>query len=182
VAAIAEKQDSAITDGGFKVSLFRNSQKMRRSTMVAALGVSVVLALGACSTSASPGASGGAATTGAGGGDLVLVQAVRSLSNPYHANWVAGGALFADSVGLKQVVLSDDGDSQTQLSQIKSLLTGGKKMILNVDPNTSSDTQALVRRSAMLGVTSSPSGTSPTPFTRGTSAITGSRTSPPMGT
>lgn len=127
------------------MSLFRNSQKMRRSTMVAALGVSVVLALGACSTSASPGASGGAAATGAGGGDLVLVQAVRSLSNPYHANWVAGGALFADSVGLKQVVLSDDGDSQKQLSQIKSLLAGGKKIILNVDPNTSSDTQAIVR-------------------------------------
>lgn len=112
--------------------------------MVAALGVSAVLALGACSTSTAPEGTGGAAKSVAAS-DLVLVQAVRSLSNPYHANWVAGGKLFADSVGLKQVVLSDDGDSQKQLSQIKSLLAGGKKIILNVDPNTSSDAQAIVR-------------------------------------
>jgi len=126
------------------VSLFRKNQMMRRGTIVAALGVGVALALSACSTAASPGGSSAAATPGAGG-DLVLVQAVRSLSNPYHANWVAGGTLFAGSVGLKQVVLSDEGDSQKQLSQIKSLLAGGKKIILNVDPNTSSDTQAIVR-------------------------------------
>jgi ribose transport system substrate-binding protein len=128
------------------VSLFRNTQMRHRGAIAAALGVSAVLALGACSTTAaSPGPSDGAATAGGSTDNLVLVQAVRSLSNPYHANWVAGGSLFADSVGLKQVVLSDDGDSQKQLSQIKSLLAGGKKIILNVDPNTSSDTQAIVR-------------------------------------
>lgn len=131
------------------MSLFRNSQMTHRG-IAAALGFSAALALGACSTTTtpeSPGPDDGTATAEAPAAneDLVLVQAVRSLSNPYHANWVAGGALFAESVGIEQVVLSDDGDSQKQLSQIKSLLAGGKTIILNVDPNTSSDAQAIVR-------------------------------------
>lgn len=132
------------------MSLSRSFQIRRRGSIVAVLGISAALALAACSTSPtpeSPEPGEGAATTEAppANEDLVLVQAVRSLSNPYHANWVAGGELFAQSVGIEQVVLSDEGDSQKQLSQIKSLLAGGKTIILNVDPNTSSDAQAIVR-------------------------------------
>lgn len=132
------------------MSLFRKSQMRRRGSIAAALGFSAALALGACSTtttpeSPEPGEGAATAEEPAANEDLVLVQAVRSLSNPYHANWVAGGELFAESVGIEQVVLSDEGDSQKQLSQIKSLLAGGKTIILNVDPNTSSDAQAIVR-------------------------------------
>jgi ribose transport system substrate-binding protein len=77
--------------------------------------------------------------------DIVLVEAIRSLSNPYHANWAKGGQYFGDSVGMQVKVLTDDGDSQKQLAQIRSLLSGDKTVVLNVDPNTSSDTQAIVR-------------------------------------
>ena len=77
--------------------------------------------------------------------DIVLVESVRSLSNPYHANWVKGGQFFGSSVGMPVKVLTDDGDSQKQLAEIRSVLSGGKTVVLNVDPNTSSDTQAIVQ-------------------------------------
>lgn len=77
--------------------------------------------------------------------DVQLVESVRSLSNSYHANWVAGGKLFGQSVGKEVSVITDEADSQKQLSQIKSLAGGGKVFALNVDPNTSADTEAIVR-------------------------------------
>jgi ribose transport system substrate-binding protein len=77
--------------------------------------------------------------------DLVLVQSIRSLSNPYHANWAKGGEMFAESVGMPVQTLANEGDSQQQLNQIKSVLSAGSTVVLNVDPNTSSDTQAIVR-------------------------------------
>jgi ribose transport system substrate-binding protein len=83
--------------------------------------------------------------------DIVLVEAIRSLSNPYHANWAKGGQFFADTQGMKVQIITDEGDSQKQLAQIRSLLAGNKTVVLNVDPNTSSDTQAIVRAVADAG-------------------------------
>jgi len=77
--------------------------------------------------------------------DVQLVESVRSLSNSYHANWVAGGKLFGESVSKEVTVITDEADSQKQLSQIKSLAGSGKVFALNVDPNTSADTEAIVR-------------------------------------
>lgn len=142
-----------------QVSVFRNTLVKRRGFAATALGVSALIALAACSsggTTETPTTTedGGAAPTSdaaeptepaAPAGDIVLVNAIRSLSNPYHANWAAGGDLFAGSVGLEQVVLSDEADSQRQLSQIRAQLATGKTIVLNVDPNTSSDTEAIVR-------------------------------------
>jgi len=110
------------------------------------------LALAGCSTTASQ--SSGSKTGGNKGVDpknLVLVESVRSLSNPYHAQWVKGGQMFADSVGAKLTVLTDEGDSQKQLSGISSLANSGKTIVLNVDPNTNSDTQAIVRTVTAAG-------------------------------
>ncbi|WP_157773481.1 sugar ABC transporter substrate-binding protein [Brachybacterium vulturis] len=105
------------------------------------------LSLAACSST-----SGGGDEPAAGSdGDVQLVLAIRSLSNPYHANWVEGAEIFAESIGQELTVLSDDGDSQKQLSQIRSLLASGQTIALNVDPNTSSDTQAIVRAVADAG-------------------------------
>lgn len=111
-------------------------------TAVAAAGALLMLVSG-CS-SASEDVSGQPAQT-ASKDDVVLVQSIRSLSNPYHANWAKGGEMFADSVGLEVQTLANEGDSQQQLNQIRSVLSGGKTVVLNVDPNTSSDTQAIVR-------------------------------------
>ena len=121
----------------------------KKGRVLAAFAVASVLTLASCSSSpeSETGDDQGQEETDAD--DIVFIQAVRSLSNPYHANWVAGGELYADQIEVEQVVLSDDGDSQKQLSQIKSQLatssSAGKTVVLNVDPNTSADTQAIVR-------------------------------------
>ncbi|QFG69733.1 sugar ABC transporter substrate-binding protein [Ornithinimicrobium pratense] len=128
-----------------RVFSLRNSRKRTR-TGVSAVAVFAALSLAACSSG--DGGSDGAATgtpDGDSGDDVQLVLAIRSLSNPYHANWVEGAEIFAESVDKDLTVLSDDGDSQKQLSQIRSLIASGQTIALNVDPNTSSDTQAIVR-------------------------------------
>jgi ribose transport system substrate-binding protein len=110
------------------------------------------LVLAGCSTagSAASGSQSGG-TQHADPKNIVLVESVRSLSNPYHAQWVKGGQMFADSIGVKLTVLTDEGDSQKQLSGIRSLANSGKTIVLNVDPNTNSDTQAIVRTVQQAG-------------------------------
>lgn len=119
---------------------------------------SVALTMAACSSGAptqgasvpasdKPAESGAAAEPQepAKDDDIQLVLAIRSLSNPYHANWAEGAEMYAKSIGKELTILSDEGDSQKQLAQIRSTLAAGKTIVLNVDPNTSSDTQAIVR-------------------------------------
>lgn len=113
----------------------------RRARLAVVATAALSLAVAGCSSASDDTAS----TPAKSKEDIVLVEAIRSLSNPYHANWVKGGQFFADSVGMKVQVLTDEGDSQKQLAQIRSLLSGDKTVVLNVDPNTSSDTQAIVR-------------------------------------
>jgi len=114
----------------------------RRSRLgVAGLALLGLLAAG-CSSASQDSAS---QNRPAGPQNLVLVQAIRSLSNPYHAEWAKGGEMFAASVGLPLQTLTDEGDSQLQLNQIKQVLASGKTVVLNADPNTTSDTQAIVR-------------------------------------
>jgi len=98
-------------------------------------------ALTGCS-SASEDTSGGAAP--ATSDDVELIQGVRSLSNSYHANWADGGDLFGEFADLEVITITDEADSQRQLSQVRALGASGKIFALNVDPNTSSDTEAIV--------------------------------------
>lgn len=117
--------------------------------LTAAMGV-----LAACTSAAEEAASTGGDTsagdgTAAGGAaageEVALYQAIRSLSNAYHANWAQGGDMFGELVGLEVTTLTDEADSQRQLSQVRSLGTDGKVFVLNVDPNTPSDTEAIVQ-------------------------------------
>ena len=132
-----------------RVSPFLSPRRPARRSpaRAAAAGLAVIaLALTGCSSASEDGGGGGGAAAGpVDPEDLVLVQSIRSLSNPYHANWVAGGELFAESVGMEVQTLANEGDSQQQLTQIRSVLAGDKTVVLNVDPNSSSDTQAIVR-------------------------------------
>ena len=119
----------------------------RRLITAAAVFTVASIALVGCTSASEGGGSGATGTEG----DVQLVEGVRSLSNSYHANWVAGGQLFADSIGEKITVLTDEADSQKQLSQIKALAGSGQIYALNVDPNTSADTEAIVRAVADAG-------------------------------
>jgi ribose transport system substrate-binding protein len=113
----------------------------RRAIGIVAISV-VTIGLAACSSaSEEKPAAGGSGTSD----DVTLVQGIRSLSNSYHANWAEGGDLFGASIDKKVVVLSDEGDSQKQLSLVKGLAAKGQVFALNIDPNTSSDTEAIVR-------------------------------------
>jgi ribose transport system substrate-binding protein len=118
-----------------------SSSPWRPRLLVAALTLCALLAAGCSSASQDSTNQGKPADPK----DIVLVQSIRSLSNPYHADWAKGGQMFAASVGLPVQTLANEGDSQQQLNQIKSVLATGKTVVLNVDPNTSSDTQAIVR-------------------------------------
>lgn len=77
--------------------------------------------------------------------EVTLVNSIRSLSNPYHANWVLGGEMYGEYVGQEVTALTDEADSQRQLSQIRNLGAAGEVFALNVDPNSSSDAEAIVR-------------------------------------
>ena len=57
----------------------------------------------------------------------VLVNSIRSLTNPYHATWNKGGAAFAKSVGAEYVTLVTEGNSEKGIADIKAILakTGG---------------------------------------------------------
>ena len=74
-----------------------------------------------------------------------VANSIRSLTNPYHATWNAGGAAFAKSVGSEYVTLVTEGNSEKGVADIKALLakTGGN-LVLNVDPNDSPDARPIV--------------------------------------
>lgn len=75
----------------------------------------------------------------------VLVNSIRSLSNPYHATWNKGGEAFAKSVGAEYVTLVTEGDSEKGISDIRAILarTGGN-VVINVDPNDAADARPIV--------------------------------------
>src|SRR6185437_10060428 len=70
--------------------------------------------------------------------DIRLVNSMREIAQPYHANLDKGGRMFAKWVGLEsQYVLQlNQGDSDKQVSLERSLLaTNPHCTIFNVEPN-----------------------------------------------
>lgn len=114
--------------------------KTRVTTAAATLLVSAI-ALTACSTEGSQSHDAYSGDKS----DLLMVSEVRSLTNPYEAAWVEGSKAYAKSVGVDLKVIVYGGDSQNALSQLQSVLAAGKKVLLNINPNTSADTPAIVR-------------------------------------
>jgi ribose transport system substrate-binding protein len=116
-------------------------------------GATTAPASAAPSTAPASAAASTAPATQCAAADIRLVGQVRNVSNPYEASWLAGGEFFAGSVGLVQQKLTYDGDSQKQISQIRTLLaTGtGQCTIMNVLPNGNADTLALVKAAKDAG-------------------------------
>jgi len=82
-----------------------------------------------------------------------LGTAIRSLENPYHADWAAGGEMFAKSVGCPQVIQTCEGSSEKQFNDIKALVakTGGN-VVFCVDPNESPNCVPIAKALEEAGV------------------------------
>ncbi len=83
----------------------------------------------------------------------LMVNSVRSLSNPYCVTWNRGGQAFARSIGADHVILVTEGDSVKCIADVRAIIekTGGN-MILNIDPNDGPDARPLVEMCAEAGV------------------------------
>ena len=86
-------------------------------------------------------------------GLTTLGTSIRSLENPYHANWAKGGDIFAEKVGLPHVVQTCEGSSEKQLNDIKALVakTGGN-LVFNIDPNESPNVVPIAKALEEAGV------------------------------
>jgi len=70
--------------------------------------------------------------------EIRLVNSMREIAQPYHANLDKGGRMFAKWAGLEQryVLQLNQGDSSKQVSLMKGLLsTNPKCTVFNVEPN-----------------------------------------------
>ena len=82
-----------------------------------------------------------------------LGTAIRSLENPYHADWAAGGDMFAATVGYPHVIQTCEGSSEKQFNDIKALVakTGGN-VVFCVDPNESPNCVPIAKALEEAGV------------------------------
>jgi ribose transport system substrate-binding protein len=122
------------------------SSSRRRSPIAVLLAITAVFLAG-CGNDPGTGGSAGSSDK------ITYVESIRSLSNEYHANWVKGGEFFNETTGKGSVkVLTDEGEDQTQLSKVKAQLAGGgENVVINVDPNSPANTEALVREAQDAG-------------------------------
>jgi ribose transport system substrate-binding protein len=115
--------------------------KTRRRLAAAALAAAVSIGLTACTS-----------TTGSSGGsqqpiakeDLVLVASVINTTNPYMASMIEGAEALSAKLGVPLKIVDSQGSSQTEISQIQSILAQGKKVVLMVNTVASSDAPPIV--------------------------------------
>ena len=115
--------------------------KSRRRLAAAALAAAMSIGLTACTS-----------TTGSSGGtqqpikkeDLVLVASVINTTNPYMASMIEGSKALSEKLGIPLKIVDSQGSSQTEISQIQSILAQGKKVVLMVNTVASSDAPPIV--------------------------------------
>lgn len=96
------------------------------------MAAAVSIGLTACTSS--PGAPGG-------GGqqkpiakeDIVLVASVINTTNPYMASMIEGSKALSEKLGVPLKIVDSQGSSQTEISQIQSILAQGKKAVVMVN-------------------------------------------------
>jgi ribose transport system substrate-binding protein len=116
--------------------------KFRIRLAAAAMAAAVSIGLTACSTTGS-GAGGGAAQP-IPKEDLVLVLSVINTTNPYMASMIDGAKALSEKIGVPLQIVDSQGSSQTEISQIQSILAQGKKVALVVNTVASSDAPPIV--------------------------------------
>ncbi len=78
-------------------------------------------------------------------GTTQLAISLRSLTNPYHADFAKGGQNFAKSVGLPIEVLVTEGNSEKGIADVRALIAkSGGNLVLCIDPNDSPDARVIV--------------------------------------
>jgi len=115
--------------------------KTRRRLVAAALVAAASIGLTACTS-----------TSGSSGGtqqplkkeDLVLVASVINTTNPYMASMIEGSKALSAKLGIPLKIVDSQGSSQTEISQIQSILAQGKKAIVMVNTVASSDAPPIV--------------------------------------
>ncbi len=86
-------------------------------------------------------------------GETTLGVAIRTLTNPYQANYKIGGELFAKTAGLPLAVLTCEGSSEKQVNDIKSLVARTQgNVVFMIDPNEATDVIPIARALEEAGV------------------------------
>jgi ribose transport system substrate-binding protein len=86
--------------------------------------------------------------------EIRLVNSMREIAQPYHANLDKGGRLFAKWAGLEQryVLQLNQGDSAKQVSLMRGLLsTRPKCTVFNVEPNSDVAVKPMVNTAQQTG-------------------------------
>lgn len=86
---------------------------------------------------------------------VYLATSIRSLSNPYHADWAKGAEMFAKEAGLEKynTVLLSEGSSEKQVNDIRALVArSGGNVVFSIDPNESPDAVAIANILEKAGV------------------------------
>ena len=73
-------------------------------------------------------------------GETTLGVAIRTLTNPYQANYKVGGEMIAKKTGLPLAVLTCEGASEKQVNDVKSLVARTQgNVVFMIDPNEAPD-------------------------------------------
>jgi ribose transport system substrate-binding protein len=114
--------------------------RTRRRLAAAAVAAAVSIGLTACTSTA----AGGGQQQPIAKEDLVLVASVINTTNPYMASMIEGAKALSDKLGVPLKIVDSQGSSQTEISQIQSILAQGKKVVLMVNTVASSDAPPIV--------------------------------------
>ena len=115
--------------------------RTRRRLAAAALAAALSIGLTACTTTSS---SSGGTQQPLKKEDLVLVASVINTTNPYMASMIEGSQALSAKLGVPLKIVDSQGSSQTEISQIQSILAQGKKVVLMVNTVASSDAPPIV--------------------------------------
>ena len=116
--------------------------RFRRRLAAAAVALAVSVGLTACTSTG--GGGGGGAQQPIKKEDLVLVLSVINTTNPYMASMIEGAQALSAKLGVPLKIVDSQGSSQTEISQIQSIIAQGKKAVVMVNTVASSDAPPIV--------------------------------------
>ena len=117
--------------------------KFRQRLAAVAVAAAMSIGLSACTSTTGSGAAG-APQAPIAKENLVLVLSVINTTNPYMASMIEGAEALSQKLGVELKIVDSQGSSQTEISQIQSILAQGKKVALVVNTVASSDAPPIV--------------------------------------